>query len=249
MSLLKNLARSVGVTPLAKRTLRKMGYAIQPLDQVGYENWLGLTRLRIKTILDIGACTGTYARDLAAPAFPNAKIHSFEPSPLAYPSLKAIADESGGRITAHNFGLGDKAENLPLHANVDFIYASSLLPQTDVNVEAFPQNARTADMNVEIRVLDDIAASLLPAIEDDLLVKIDVQGFEDRVIAGGHKTLSRARACIIEVQTSILYEGQPTFDDIYRAMHALGLHFVGIMDQYCGPAGDVFYYDAVFVRP
>jgi FkbM family methyltransferase len=178
-----------------------------------------------------------------------AVIHSFEPSPDAYPDLETRAHASAGRHVAHNFGIGDRAETLVLHSAVDALPASSLLTSTEENTAAFPQTAKTRDLTVEIKTLDEIAGALDPAIEDDLLVKIDVQGYEDRVIRGGRKTIGRARAVIVEVQNAYLYEGQPTFRDIFMLLDVLGFVFSGVLDQFADNNGRVLYFDAVFMNP
>ncbi len=253
MTRLANAVRSAGlmplVKPMAERTAGMMGMRIVPGDQVPKVGWLGLPNLPIRTILDIGACRGGFAREILAPRFPQAVIHSFEPSPDAFPHLKAKTEASGGRHVAHNFGLGETAETLTLHSAVNALPASSLLPSTVENTTAFPQTAETKDLTVEIRVLDEVAPTLSPPIEDDLLVKIDVQGFEDRVIRGGRATIGRARAVVVEVQSAILYEGQPTFRDIFMELDALGFGFIGVLDQFAKPDGSVLYYDAVFMKP
>lgn len=252
MTRLADTVRSVGlmtlVKPIAERTAKLMGVRIVPENQVPVARWLGLPNLPIRTILDIGACSGGFAEEILAPRFPRAVIHSFEPSTRTFPRLKARADSSDGRHIAHNFGLGEAAERRILHSTVDALPASSLLTSTEENITAFPQTARTQDLPVEIKVLDEIAPQLSPAIQDDLLVKIDVQGFEDRVIRGGRKTISRARAVIIEVQNAWLYEGQPTFRDIFAEFDALGFSFAGVLEQFAGSDGKVLYYDAVFTR-
>src|SRR3546814_6950480 len=48
---------------------------IVPKWQQATETWGGLTRLPIKTVLDIGALRGEFATDILAPAFPGATIH------------------------------------------------------------------------------------------------------------------------------------------------------------------------------
>jgi hypothetical protein len=97
-------------------------------------------------------------------------------------------------------------------------------------------------------VLDDIAPALTPAISGGLLLKIDVQGFEDRVIRGGRKTIAQAEAVIVEVQNAYLYDGQPTFRDIFMELDALGFAFSGVLDQHTGTDGRVLYYDAIFLK-
>jgi FkbM family methyltransferase len=232
----------------AERAAASIGMRIVPADQVPSVGWLGLPNLPIRTVLDIGACRGGFAKEVLAPRFPKALIHSFEPSPDAFPSLKLTAEASDGRHFAHNFGFGEKDETLILHSAVDALPSSSLLLSTAENTTAFPQTSKTKDVIVEVKVLDEIAPMLTPAIEKDLLVKIDVQGFEDRVIRGGRTTIGHARAVIVEVQSATLYEGQPTFREIFMELDALGFGFIGVLDQFAKPDGTVLYYDAVFTK-
>lgn len=237
------------VKPVAERAAEMMGMRVVSASSVPSVGWLGLQSFPIRTILDIGACRGGFAQQILAPRFPSAIIHSFEPSPTAFPCLIQKAHTSGGRHFVHNFGLGETEETLTLHSAVDALPASSLLRSTEENATSFPQTERTEEVTVEIRVLDEIAATLHPEIESELLVKIDVQGFEHHVIRGGRKTIGNARAVVVEVQCAFLYEGQPTFRDIFVELDDLGFEFIGVLEQYAKPDGTVLYYDAVFVRP
>src|SRR3546814_4389733 len=97
----------------------RLGYTIVPKWQQATETWGGLTRLPIKTVLDIGALRGEFATDILAPAFPGATIHCFEPSPDAFPLLATAASRSNERIVAHNFGLGEEEAELKFFVNVD----------------------------------------------------------------------------------------------------------------------------------
>lgn len=246
MSALTTIIRRTGLKPFALGVIDSLGFSLIPNNQDPAKNWLGLRNLPIDIVLDIGACMGKYAKIIALPNFPNAIIHSFEPSPVAYKELKRIADQSQGRIIAHNVGLGDKSEKMAFNNVVDFIYSSSLLPLTETLIENFPQLERVEKIFVDVVPLDQIAATLSPPITGGLLIKMDVQGFEDRVIAGGKSTISKAIACVIEISIQTLYETSPKFDDIYCAMRALNFEFVGLLEQHCDKSGAVLYLDAVF---
>jgi FkbM family methyltransferase len=246
MSIMGAIARHSGAKAFVQKALGAFGYTAVLKRQVGHESWLGLPSIPFRTVLDVGACNGGFANDLLRPRFPGAIIHSFEPSPVSFAGLKKIADRSGGSIIAHNFGLGAVAETTTLNSTVDLLAASSLLASTREQFAIFPVTARTQQLTVEIKVLDEIAPSL--AIVDDLLVKIDVQGFEDRVIAGGRNTIARAKACIIEIQIAELYAGQPSFRDLFMAMDSMGFAFNGVLDQYSGDKGHMLYFDAVFIK-
>lgn len=230
--------------PIAERLAASFGQTFVATQHVGIKTWLGLPALPVRTVLDIGACRGGFARDVLMAHFPAATIHSFEPSPVAFKALQDVASSSQGRITAHNFGLGEREERLPFISAADSLPSSSLLPSTQTMHDHFPQTVRSEQLHVDIKILDDVAPTL--DIKDDLLVKIDVQGFEDRVIRGGMQTICRARACVVEIQVENLYEGQPTFDDIHSLMRELNFTFQGVLDQYSDQTGRVLYFDAVF---
>ena len=87
-------------------------------------------------------------------------------------------------------------------------------------------------------------------LEQPLLIKIDVQGFEDRVIRGGKQTIGAAVAVIVEVNyKNALYEGQASFDDIYVLLTQLGFAFRGHRLQVQSATnGAPLYADAIFSK-
>lgn len=226
--------------------LHPFGYDIQMRSMIPELLWLGLPDRKFRTVLDIGACRGGFAESILLPRFKQAVIHCFEPTPDGFAVLKGRADASRGRIVAHNFGLGEEPGRLAFNLASNALPASSLLAGTARNAEAFPETAETRKIEVEIRRLDDVALDL--ELDDEILVKIDVQGFEDRVIRGGLETLTRATACVVEIQSAELYEGQPDFHDIYTLLREIDFHFEGCLQQHAAPDGSVLYYDAVFLK-
>ena len=96
---------------------------------------------------------------------------------------------------------------------------------TKLHKEAFPESAGDSIERVEVRRLDEIAAKL--SLEPEILIKIDVQGYEDKVLAGADRVLSRSKAAIIEVSFRELYEGQPLFDSIHATLKQKGFTYMG----------------------
>lgn len=233
------------IANITKRAFRKIGYGIVPLWQIPTETWFGLPRTKIQTVLDIGSLRGEFAIETLAPAFPNAKIHCFEPSPEAFPILNKNVHVSGLNIVAHNYGLGNAEADVPFYLNVDFHASSSFLVQTDANVEAFPQLRNTKELKAKIRRLDDVVDTLGPL--PNMFIKIDTQGFEAEVIRGGKNVISSALACVIEIQVGSLYEQTAHFDDVYSLMKELGFIFCGAFEQLLGRNGEILYFDGIFV--
>ena len=111
----------------------------------------------------------------------------------------------------------------------------------------FPFTAGQSKETVKIRRLDDCAKEL--TIENEILVKLDVQGAEDKVIGGGRSLIQRAKVLIVETSMDSLYEGQPLFADIFKLLDGLGLRYKGALSQaFSTLDGSVLYADSVFVR-
>ena len=112
---------------------------------------------------------------------------------------------------------------------------------------AFPFTKNVSIEEVEIRRLDEIAQEL--DIEDNLLIKIDVQGVEDKVIQGGEKLISKASILIVETSFQSLYKGQVLFGTIYDGLSQLGLKYMGGEEPLRNPKdGSILSCDSVFCR-
>ena len=147
-----------------------------------------------------------------------------------------------------NIALGGETNELEIEQN-RHSPSSSFLTMTELHRYAFPESAsgERRRVSVKVRRLDDVAAEL--AMPGNLLIKLDVQGFEANVIAGGRSTFERA--CLVLIETSFLplYEGQPLFDDIYGLMRSLGFEFRGNLQQMLHAVdGSVVQADSIFDR-
>jgi FkbM family methyltransferase len=189
-----------------------------------------LKNIGIKTILDIGANTGqstvTFAR-----VFPDAKIYAFEPIPDCYQKLEAkFADNN--RVSTINIGVGAEQGELSLELS-NFSPSSSFLEMDERHLEAFPFTTLNKKIVLPVDTLDNIFSNL--SLEEPILAKIDVQGFEDKVIAGGRETIKKCQLIIIETSFDTLYKGQSLFDDIYNLMLDMGFKYAGSMGQILEP--------------
>jgi Methyltransferase FkbM domain len=86
-------------------------------------------------------------------------------------------------------------------------------------------------------------------LAENILIKIDVQGFEDRVIAGGLKTIQMAKLLIVETSFESLYDDQPLFDTIYEMLKRMGLTYHGNFNQFLNPIdGNILQADGIFIK-
>lgn len=196
------------------------------------------------TILDVGANTGQFA--VAANAiFPAATIYSFEPLPDCFETLKK--NMCGvEKFRAFNIGIGSAHAEMQFNRS-SFAPSSSFRKMAALHKEAYPWTAGSETVNVRVQTLDSITARL--ELADPILLKIDVQGYEDQVLLGGENTARKAAVIIIETSFEKLYEGQPLFDDIYRMLTGWGFLYKGSLDQALDPEGGrPIYADGIFLR-
>jgi FkbM family methyltransferase len=239
---------------IAKKPLNVLGFDIVRLPSTKADvrvfepseanKFIWLSALNINTVIDIGAHTGEFATKIHG-ILPNASILSFEPLEEPFKQLQANMS-AVPKFKAFRCALGDTNKAEVINRN-EFEPSSSLLPMTNLHKKAFPFTVEETPETVEVRRLDDVVRNL--SIEDNILTKIDVQGYEDRLISGGENLISRAKVLIVEVSFQTLYHGQPLFDEIYQILKHKGFSYVGSLDQLRSPLdGSVLQADAIFLR-
>jgi FkbM family methyltransferase len=206
------------------------------------DEFMWLRAAGISTVLDIGAHAGESAQHFRS-LLPDAQIFAFEPLPTPYSRLVTLMS-GDPQFTAFPIAIGQSNEQIEMRES-EFTQSSSLLPMGDRHKSEFPFTSKMEARAVEVRRLDDLGLQL----EDNILIKIDVQGFEDRVIRGGEETIKRASFIISEVSFTPLYEGQPLFSQIYDQLRGLGFTYHGELHQLRSPHNGLpLQADALFVR-
>lgn len=237
--------RILGRFGLEVRLLRNLRRA-QRLEREARdrEQWRFLANVGIATILDVGANEGQFARIMRG-VCPAARIYSFEPLPDVYALLTA-AFAADPAVVPVNLALSDHAGTTRMHRS-EFSPSSSLLTMGETHRDEWPQSARHTEVPVQLARLDDWAAGA--ELTEPLLVKLDVQGHELAVIAGGESTIRRARFVVAEVSFVELYEGQPLFEDVHARLSGLGFRYCGNLEQHYSRKFEQFLFaDALFER-
>lgn len=203
-----------------------------------------LKNFNIHTILDIGANVGQFAKEMRQ-ILPEAKIYSFEPIKECFEKLNENMRKDKN-FKSFNFALGDKNESLEMNKS-SYTPSSSILKMADVHKKLFPHTKENKSEQIEVKKLDDVAKNL--NLEEEVLIKVDVQGFEDKVIAGGTETFKRAGVVLIENSFVELYEGQPLFDYIYEKLKFLGFVYQGSLhEKLDGKTGQILFEDSLFIK-
>lgn len=231
------------VKTCVKSLFRLCGLDVRRVPPFEPYDWL--KGRNIHTVFDIGANVGQFASQIHR-VLPDAMLYSFEPLEDCYNELlKKMGHLPTFR--AFNFALGDRNGQAQIYRN-DYTPSSSLLPMEELHKQAFPFTDHATLEKIEVRRLDDVVGDL--EVNENVLIKIDVQGFEDKVILGGEKLLSRASVLVVETTFEPLYNGQPLFDAIYDLLRKRGFAYMGTEDILRNPNdGTVLQCDSLFVRP
>lgn len=229
-----------------KNILKNSGYDLVPFNYIGENTLLGLGKLPVKTVIDVGANEGQFARKISG-FFPDARIYSFEPLPVPFEKLANYAD-SNPNIRPFNLALGSKEEELKINNHIGHSPSSSFLRTTVTCKKIFPVTEQQTETIVQVTTLDAWEISLDSPLDSDILIKLDVQGFEDRVIKGGTQIFAKTTACIVEIGIDQLYNGQGSFEEISNLLFQHKFKYAGNMAQIYADDGHVIYLDAVFVK-
>ncbi|NJO92004.1 MAG: FkbM family methyltransferase [Chloroflexia bacterium] len=144
---------------------------------------------------------------------PDVKVISFEAQKDFYLKLAAKTNHLNN-IQHYCVALGDENKTSVFHKN-EYSGASSILESHENLAEIFPACADFSKEKVEMVKLDDFIKHNRIELKKNILMKIDVQGFELNVLKGASEILSSIFVVIAEVNFINLYKKQCRFSDIY----------------------------------
>ena len=184
-----------------------------------------------KMILDVGAAHGEWSR-LAATVWPDARIIAFEPNE----TNRAELDDVQRALPQFSYRL------FFLGASPGAVEYANRGTQTSLYASAPGSGARA-----EMRTLDDcFAAGLFPQPQ---LIKLDVQGYELEVLAGGTRVLAGCDAVLAEVSFLQFHPDMPVADDVIAYLKQRGFVVYDTMGLLRLPEDDALgHMDLMFVR-
>jgi FkbM family methyltransferase len=143
------------------------------------------------TYLDIGANIGLTVIPIAQN--PQVTCYAFEPEPtnFGYLSENVLLNCRAGNVRLLNLALFDRDASLPFEIAVRHS-GDHRISTTDLDGELNEQDRKK--ISVQTKPLDDVVTNAAKP----LAAKIDVQGAEPFVIAGGQNTLSQASLLSLE---------------------------------------------------
>lgn len=204
-----------------------------------------LQNSEVSVVLDVGANIGQYGKLLRTHGY-DRRIVSFEPLPAALKELTEVCADDP-LWEAVGLAIGDRDEARVFHVSGNS-QSSSFKPMLERHISAAPSSAYVADVTVNMRRLDSVVHDYINEA-DVILVKLDVQGYEEEVLDGSNKTL--AGVDIVEMEMSLvpLYKGQRLMHSMVEKMQQLGFELIGLERGYEDPrSGHLLQVDGMFRR-
>ena len=154
-------------------------------------------------VLDAGANEGLYALFAAAKVGPTGKVWAVEPSDRECRRLKRNIELSSlSNVSVQQVALSDKSGTGSLTVAGDEHSGHNTLGEL-----AYAKTEQLSREEVEVQTLDEFASA--NGIERIDLVKIDVEGAEERLITGGQSVIERCRPVMLfeASERSLLRQG------------------------------------------
>lgn len=168
------------------------------------------------TVVDVGANRGQFTLAAACIVGPSGRIISFEPNPAQAEVLRRDLERNGiDNVALHEIGLGDEDATLSLcvpHVN-----------SGNASFGGFASEGETIE-NRRVRVGDEVLEGAKPD-----LIKIDVEGFELRVLRGLRTLITSVRPIILtEVVPEHLARCGTSAEELFEFMELLGYRGSGV---------------------
>ena len=213
---------------LIKNILKDKGKMIVPYDaykiQIDQVTNVWFKQIPIKTIIDVGASDGGFAKKSRA-FFPNASIHSIEALPASYAKL-VNRFKGDNKFISYNTAVSDKEGIIDFYLCDDNTGSSSMLEMTDIHKEAYPTTQKNTKLSVPATTIDKLFVN--QQFEKDILLKIDVQGAELIVLKGADHLLKETKMIFAEVNFLPLYKDCVLFDELYSFLKNYGFRLAGV---------------------
>jgi FkbM family methyltransferase len=157
------------------------------------------------------------------------QCYLFEPQVALRLEISKHKPKAGGEWKIFSIALADRDDTSTLYLAKN-LAASSLLAPTEGLAANAGVTSTVGQTEVKTIRLDKLVEE--GNLRPPNLLKIDVQGFEDRVLAGGAKTIAQAQRIVIEASLRQIYKGQVMLPQLLARLVQLGFELEDISEAY-----------------
>lgn len=183
-------------------------------------------------IIDVGANSGEFIL-LMQSNYGSIPLLAFEPIKKEFEGIKNKFSKNEN-IQIINEGLGSNIGSVDLYVG-EFSPSSSILK---------PETKNYSVETIKINKLDNYIEKF--SNKNNILLKIDVEGFEMEVLKGSLLSLKCLNLIYIEARTTDIVGC--SFDDIYLFLTTNGFKYLGNYDTTFKKNGEISHFDSMFIR-
>jgi FkbM family methyltransferase len=239
----------MSIKRLVRKSLNRAGWDVRRFDPRSAEFSQLVRQLsvhQVDVVFDVGANIGQFAEKLRDAGF-SGRIVSFEASTAAHSTLSSSARHDPNWIVAPRMALGDHDGTITLNLAGNST-SSSVLPMLPSHVSADPKSRYIGSELVDVRTLDRVGMELASHTER-VFLKLDVQGFEYKVLQGANRFLARVDGIQIELSLVPLYDGEHLFHPMLNDLEERGYDLWSLVPGFVDPeTARLLQLDAIFFR-
>jgi FkbM family methyltransferase len=238
------------VKALVHRALQLLGYDIHRFRPAASAEAQLVTALRtrgVNLVFDVGANAGQFGLKLRRHGYAG-RIVSFEPLEKPRRQLLGAAARDGLWEVAERAAVGEHDSEVDVHVSANS-YSSSVLDVLEAHLRTAPESRYVGIERVPLRRLDGLGPPYLRP-DSVALLKIDTQGYEDRVLTGATSILPRIAGIQLELSLLPLYAGQKLLPEMLERLRSLGFALWGAWPALADTdTGRLLQVDAILFRP
>lgn len=200
----------------------------------------------IDLVVDVGANTGQFSGELRNSGF-SGRILSFEPLSTAYQTLIKNSKGDNNWEVFSRCAIGDLDGEVMINISQNSV-SSSILPMLSSHHIAAPRSNYVAQEAAPIFKLDSILPAKIAGF-NSVLLKIDTQGFEWKVLDGATNVLPKIKAIQMELSLVDLYDGQHLWLECIERLKNLGFSLWSLQPAFTDhETGQTLQIDGLFIR-
>lgn len=234
------------IKSLLNRYLIRKGYQIIKLDRLrdpAIHRAQLIGSANIDLVIDVGASKGQFGEELRKYGY-SGRIVSFEPLSAQYNKLSRKCGGDPNWI-ALNMALGDQPGEALINISENS-FSSSMLDILPSSTEAIPRTKRIGQERIRISsldaVFDDIARNAI-----NIYLKMDVQGYEQKVLSGASAALEQIDLIQLEISLVPMYQDEPCFPEMHALMQDIGYKLISIEPTLIHPhTGEMLQIDGIY---
>lgn len=226
--------------------LQKFGFTVNRYPNVDVRRRkYFLNQYKINKIFDVGANTGQYAMHMRKLGF-KGEIISFEPLSKAFIKMQENAKDDI-KWKQNNYAIGDKNEKTIINISNNS-YSSSISDILETHTKAAPDSFCIGTEKIEIKKLDSIFEKYYMQ-GDRLMLKIDTQGYEKKVIVGARNSLQKIVLIQLEMSLKPLYKDEMILSELISYLNKMNFELIGLENGFSHPeTKHLLQVDGVFIN-